>query len=172
MLKASMKTFARTANTAIVSTAIAGLSLLHASMANAQGFTEYFVPDVEISEPLTQQELRVAFSGKTHRGTYSFLRNDIDTYAFTETTHEDGRILHVQTTSGKAIEDTGQWEIDENRICYDYDDARLRQACFEIYVLGNCYYHYQVEVQGFPTKGFTARSVIKGETANCDPSVS
>ncbi len=123
-------------------------------------------PDVEHSEPLTEAELRAAFTGKKHLGSYNFLNRDITSYAFEETTKADGGIRHVQ--QGRV--DTGQWEIKENVICYDYDDPQLLQACFKMYMRGNCYYHYQVSVQGYPKFGFTARSVIAGETPNCEPS--
>ncbi len=123
-------------------------------------------PDVEHETPLTEAELRAAFTGQRHLGSYNFLNRDITSYAFEETTEADGRIRHVQ--QGRV--DTGQWEIKKNVICYDYDDPQLRQACFRMYVRGNCYYHYQVSVEGYPKFGFTARSVIAGETPNCEPS--
>ncbi len=123
-------------------------------------------PDVEYDEPISEAELRAAFTGKKHKGSYNFLNRDITTFAFEETTYSDGRIRHVQ--QGKV--DTGQWNITDNVICYDYDDPELLQACFRMYVRGNCYYHYQVSVQGYPKFGFSARSVIDGETPNCEPS--
>ena len=123
-------------------------------------------PDVEHDTPISEAELRAAFTGKTHRGSYNFLNRDITTFAFEETTAKDGKIRHVQ--QGKV--DTGTWEIKDDVICYDYDDPKLRQACFHMYVRGNCYYHFQVSVESFPKFGFTARSVIVGETPNCEPS--
>jgi len=141
------------------------------SNAHAQLDDDYYLPDIETTQTLDADGLMAVFSGKTHLGTYSFLRGDINTYAFTETTFADGRIEHIQKTHEKQIIDTGQWEIEDDRICYDYDDPRLRQACFKIYVVGNCYYHYQIEVQGFPASGFTARSVVKGERPSCDPAI-
>ena len=123
-------------------------------------------PDVEYDEPISEAKLRAAFTGKKHKGSYNFLNRDITTFAFEETTYSDGRIRHVQ--EGKV--DTGQWKITDNVICYDYDDPELLQACFRMYIRGNCYYHYQVSVQGYPKFGFSARSVIDGETPNCEPS--
>ena len=123
-------------------------------------------PDVEHDTPLSEAELRAAFTGQTHRGSYNFLNRDITTFAFIETTARDGSIRHLQ--QGKV--DTGRWEITDDVICYDYDDTQLRRACFQMYVRGNCYYHYQVSVEGYPKFGFTARSVIAGETPNCEPS--
>lgn len=142
-----------------------------AQIINTQINDQYYFPDIETTQSLDAEGLHAVFSGKSHLGTYSFLRGDINTYAFTETTFADGRIRHVQKTHDKEIIDTGDWEIDGDTICYDYDDARLRQACFKIYVVGNCYYHYQVSVQGFPASGFTARSVIKGERPDCEAAI-
>ena len=123
-------------------------------------------PDVEHDTPLSEAELRAVFTGKKHLGSYNFLSKGISTYAFEETTYSDGSIRHVR----QGHVDTGQWEIIENTICYDYDDANLLQACFRMYARGNCYYHYQISVEGYPKFGFTARSVIAGERANCEPS--
>ena len=135
------------------------------------GLNDYYLPDIEDTRSLDGQGLLAVFSGQTHRGTYSFLRKDIITYAFSETTYADGRVKHIQKSHVKEVIDSGQWEIEDDTICYDYDNERLRQACFRIYVVGNCYYHYQVSVEGFPASGFTARSVIKGERPDCEPSV-
>ena len=123
-------------------------------------------PDIEHNEPISEAELRAAFTGQKHLGSYNFLNRNITTFAFEETTNSDGSIRHVQ----QGHVDTGQWTIKDNVICYDYDDQLLRQACFKMYVRGNCYYHFQISVEGYPKFGFTARSVIAGETPNCEPS--
>lgn len=165
-------------------TGLIGLSLSHFALAqdNQQDYQyddlsddlsgqNHVFPDITTQEPLDEKQLYDVFAGQTHNGSYSFLREDINTYAFTETTFKDGRILHVQSLRDKVLTDRGQWDIDGNEICYDYDNDRLRQACFHIYQAGNCYYHYQISVQGFPASGFTARSVLKGETPNCEPAI-
>lgn len=123
-------------------------------------------PDVEHDTPLSEAELRAAFTGQTHIGSYNFLNRDITTFAFKETTARDGKIRHVQ----QGQTDTGKWDIEDNTICYDYDAPQLRRACFQMYVRGNCYYHFQVSVEGRPKFGFTARSVIAGEAPDCEPS--
>lgn len=123
-------------------------------------------PDVEHATPLTEAELTKVFKGQKHLGSYNFLTQDISSYAFEETTRADGSIRHVQEDKV----DTGQWTITKNVICYNYDDPSLLQACFKIYARGNCYYHYQVSTEGIARFGFTARSVIAGETPNCEPS--
>ena len=145
--------------------ALITLACLLPVSASALGPDELY-PDVEHSEPISEAQLRAAFTGKTHVGSYNFLNRDITTFAFEETTAEDGKIRHIQ----QGILDTGKWEIKENIICYDYDDPTLRQACFHMYLRGNCYYHYQVSVEGLAKFGFTARSVIKGQRADCEPS--
>ena len=126
-----------------------------------------FLPDISVEDPMTEDQLIAVFKGQTHTGTYNFLNRDITSFAFEEETAADGSIRHVQ----QHRVDTGQWTIEGNVICYDYDDPELRQACFNIYARGNCYYHHQVSVQGQARFGFTARSVIKGETPNCEPSL-
>lgn len=146
--------------------AILLLALLLPAQALAMGPDENF-PDVLEDTPLTGEELLKVFSGQTHNGTYSFLNRDITTFAFTETTRADGSVRHVQ----QEQVDTGRWAVTGNVICYDYDDPDLLQACFNIYARGNCYYHYQVSVLGRTQFGFTARSIIAGDTPNCEPSL-
>lgn len=146
--------------------AILLLALLLPAQALATGPDENF-PDVLEDTPLTGEELLKVFSGQTHNGTYSFLNRDITTFAFTETTRADGSVRHVQ----QEQVDTGRWTVTGNVICYDYDDPDLLQACFNIYARGNCYYHYQVSVLGRTQFGFTARSIIAGDTPNCEPSL-
>jgi len=141
------------------------LPCLMATQAAAFGPDEAY-PDVKEATPLSEAELTDAFKGQKHLGSYNFLTQDISSFAFEETTHADGSIRHVQEDKV----DTGQWTIVKDTICYDYDDPSLRQACFKIYARGNCYYHYQVSTEGIVRYGFTARSVIAGQTPNCEPS--
>ena len=141
------------------------LPTLLAAQAAAFGPEDAY-PDVEQDTPLSETELAAAFSGQKHLGSYNFLTREISTFAFEETTLADGSIRHVQEDKV----DTGKWTITGDTICYDYDDPALRQACFKIYTQGNCYYHYQVSTEGRPQFGFTARSVIAGQTPNCEPS--
>ena len=151
------------------SASLFGLLLAFASPSFAQeaiGPDDY-MPDVTAEDPLTEEELYTVFSGQTHRGTYTFLSRDITTFAFEEETAADGSVVHIQ----QQRVDTGSWAVTGNIICYDYDDPELLQACFNIYARGNCYYHFQVSVTGRPQTGFTARSVIKGEVPNCEPSL-
>lgn len=147
-------------------TALIMLALILPFKAGAMGPDEIY-PDVEYETALSGAELALIFKGQKHLGSYNFLNRDITSFAFEETTFDDGKIRHVQ--QGRV--DTGNWTITDNIICYDYDDPLLRQACFKIYARGNCYYHYQVSVEGQTRYGFTARTIIDGETPNCEPSL-
>jgi len=133
------------------------------------------MPDPESDIPLSEGELTAVFKGQTHRGTYSFKRLSFKSFGFEETTTADGKIRHVQDDHT----DTGTYEIKDNLICYTYDPndrgefANFNPICFNIYQRGNCYYHYQRSVRNDTTvRGFTARSVIKGDNPDCAPQIS
>ena len=145
-------------------------SFFGAALAHAQ----VNMPDPEVDVPLTETELRAVFKGQTHRGTYSFKRPSFRSYGFEETTKADGGVEHSQD----GHTDTGRYEIKDSLICFSYDPnerdefAQFNPICFNIYQRGNCYYHYQRSVQSRSVRGFTARSVIKGDTPDCAPQIS
>jgi len=87
---------------------------------------------------------------------------------FEETTTSDGKTIH---RLGSRI-DTGTWAQSDNQICFAYDSPDLIPACFVFYQRGNCVYHYQQSSQGVIVPRFTAVSVIKGESPNCEPPMS
>jgi hypothetical protein len=133
------------------------------------------MPDPNSDIPLSEAELIAVFKGQTHRGTYSFQRLNFKGYGFEETTASDGTVKHVQDDHT----DTGSYEIKDNQICFSYDPnergefAQYNPICFNIYQRGNCFYHYQRSVQNSRSvRGFTARSVIKGDNPSCAPQVS
>ena len=127
-----------------------------------------FMPDPTLDTPLDEAELLAAFTDKTHRGSYNFKRENIETFAFEETTTSDGRTHHQH---GQKL-DTGTWRVKANVICFLYDDT-TRHACFNIYKRGNCFYHYNIRTGVRGTRGeFTARSVHAGETPDCEPAMS
>ncbi len=131
------------------------------SSAHAQ---DEYLPNTEYEKPMSAEDVKQMFSGQTHRGTYNFQMQNFEGYNFEETTFADGRTLH---RLGSRT-DTGTWEQNEEQICFDYDAPDLTPACFIFYRRGNCVYHYQQSVQGYSTYGFTAVSVIKGESPNCE----
>lgn len=134
------------------------------SFAIAQSDDEYY-PDTENDSYLSTEELKAVFTNQTHSGTYNFKRENIKTFAFEETTTDDGRTRHVQ---GERV-DTGDWLIMRDLICFKYDTLDFSGACFRIYQVGNCYYHYSTTPRQDGKGSFTARSVIKGERPNCVP---
>ena len=130
-----------------------------------------YLPDPRQDVPLNEADLLAAFTDKTHFGTYSFKRRDIDTFAFRETTTSDGRTVHVHGTKT----DRGTWRVRANVICFDYEDwdaaGGRHLACFNIFKRGNCYYHYGLRSGPMGRGSFTARSVHEGESPTCDPPI-
>lgn len=125
-----------------------------------------FLPNPSQELPLNEDQLRAAFSDKTHRGTYNFKRPNIDSFAFVETTKSDGTTRH---THGDKV-DVGTWKVMANVICFHYTnwDGGTHDACFNVFQKGNCYYHYGLN-SGFGGGSFTARSVHAGEVPECEP---
>jgi len=118
----------------------------------------------EKAERLNAEQLRSAFSGVTHRGQYRFLREAVDTFAFTETTREDGTLTHRQGRETLS----GIWDIRGDQICYTYDRIWTYPVCFNIYKSGTCYYHRQRSADGFPRDGVTARTTPSTQEPDCD----
>jgi hypothetical protein len=126
-----------------------------------------YLPDPSQELPLSGNALFNAFSGMTHRGTYNFERPNIDSFSFVETTGADGTTRHLH---GDKI-DLGTWKVKANVICFHYTnwDGGTHDACFNVYVKGNCFYHFGLR-SGFGGGGaFTARSVHEGEIPECEP---
>lgn len=119
------------------------------------------------NSPLRASELTEAFSGRTHSGFYRFEREAFPTHRFEETTAKDGSVEHLQ--GAETL--TGKWSLKGDQICYVYDEIWARQLCFDIYRVGNCYYHYLQTEGGRPIKAWTARSSFKGERPNCEPNI-
>lgn len=118
----------------------------------------------EKAEKLNGDQLRAAFSGITHKGQYRFLRAEIGTFAFTETTRDDGTLIHRQ--GGETL--SGIWNIDGDQICYTYDKIWTYPVCFNIYKSGTCYYHNIRSSNGAPRNAVTARSTPSTQTPDCD----
>lgn len=152
---------------------ISALTLTCASNAKAQdGVLQNTPPPIDgiwnlipdTAEKLDSDGLRTAFSGITHKGQYRFLREENDTFAFTETTREDGTLTHKQ---GREVL-TGIWAINGDQICYTYDKIWTYPVCFNIYKSGTCYYHHIRSSNGFARNAVTARSTPSTQEPNCD----
>jgi len=124
-----------------------------------------FLPDIETEEPLSAGEVTDMFSDQTHRGTYNFEFQNFIGYRFEETTTSDGKTIH---RLGARV-DIGTWIQTDNIICFEYESEDLTGACFKFYQRGNCIYHHQQTDGGQMASRFTAVSVIKGESPNCEP---
>ena len=151
------------------------LILIFSFLSAASAQAQVNMPDPTSDSPLSETELTAVFKGQTHLGTYSFKRLSFKSFGFEETTAKDGQIKHVQD----GHTDTGTYKIKDKLICYSYDPnergefANFNPICFNIYQRGNCYYHYQRSVRNDTTvRGFTARSVIKGDNPDCAPQIS
>ena len=120
------------------------------------------IPDT--AKKLDADGLHAAFSGVSHRGQYRFLRKVTGTFAFTETTHKDGTLLHVQ--GGDEL--NGIWNVDGDQICYTYEKIWTYPVCFNIYKSGTCYYHLLRSSNGIPQHIVTARSTPTTQDPDCD----
>ena len=120
------------------------------------------IPDT--AKKLDKSALRTVFSGVTHKGQYRFLREATNTFAFVETTHEDGTLIHRQGQETLS----GIWNIVEDQICYTYDRIWTYPVCFNIYKSGTCYYHLLRSSDGQPRNAVTARSTPSTQEPDCD----
>ena len=142
-----------------------------AEAACAQDAGPIVLPDPSQDVPLGEAELLAAFTDRTHRGTYTFKRPKIETFAFEERTTADGRTVHRHGDKT----DRGTWRVRANVICFDYEDWDARGgrhlACFNIFKQGNCFYHYGLRLGQPGMGGFTARTVHKGDEPDCEPPI-
>ena len=120
------------------------------------------LPDT--AKKLDAEGLRTAFSGVTHKGQYRFFREATNTFAFSETTQEDGTLTHRQ---GAEIL-SGIWAINDDQICYTSERIWTYPVCFNIYKSGTCYYHLLRSSNGEPRNRVTARSTPSTQEPDCD----
>ncbi len=109
------------------------------------------------------------FLGVTHKGAYNFSPDGEPGKFYTETHHEDSRVSYKE--DDKSAE--GVWMIMRNQLCFQYRGEDMSGGCFRVYKVGNCFYFYNGDI---PESSYeidrdywTARSVKKGETPNCEP---
>ena len=118
------------------------------------------------------QALVENFKGRTHEGAYGFSREGKPSRYYTETHHADGRTTYFD--NGET--DTGVWLIVENKLCFIYDSSELAGGCFRVYRVKNCFYFYSDDIieqsDELDRDYWTARSVKKGETPQCQAEMS
>lgn len=140
---------------------------------SGESLAHYQAIDVRINNnPLTAEALTIAFKDQIHNGAYEFNRKGIPGKRFVEATAADGSLVHIQ---GLRV-DTGHWVITErsgqDHICYEYLTDPEFGSCFNIYPVGNCFYHYPLRDTGRESAYWTARTVIKGERPDCELQIS
>lgn len=129
--------------------------------------------DAMIARKLSGAEIREAFEDKTHEGVYQFPDYHYgEDGHYTEYHHPDGTSDYKEYELGVI---KGRWRIEDDAICYGYQDSRINGACFQMYLQGTCYYQFtsQKSEDGswHQSVYWNARSVIDGTIANCNPMV-
>lgn len=112
------------------------------------------------------------FLGQTFNGAYSLSDDNEPTRFFTESHEETSEALYTED----GLSYPGIWTIRKNLICYQYASPDMTGGCFQVFKTGNCYFFYGDNVPanfiGAGKYFWTARSVIKGTTPDCDPGIS
>lgn len=118
------------------------------------------------------EDLVAAYKGVTHDGAYNFSRDGEPRRFYIETTGEDGRTSYREN----GLQETGDWFIKQDALCFTYDASSMSGGCFRVYNVGNCYYYYSDTIvlrsDELDQDYWTARSVKKGEAPNCEPGLS
>ncbi len=124
------------------------------------------------AQRLVGEDIRAQFQGKTHEGAYNFTFQGRAQNSYVETHDPKGRVVYKEGD----VEAKGVWFINEDTLCFVYQDDLLNGGCFRVYQVENCFYYYsdQIrEVEGELDQDYwTARSVIQGETPQCEAPMS
>lgn len=125
-----------------------------------------------LAHQLVGDELLKAIEGQTHDGSYNFDIQGLASQFYEETHHADSRLTYRE--SGQVYK--GAWIIDNDSLCFFYDDPGINGGCYRVYRIRNCYYFYnkfRPYVPDEPDRPYwTARSVIKGDVPECEAAVS
>lgn len=122
------------------------------------------------AQHITGDALLEIFQGQTHDGAYNFNAKGVASATYEETHHDDGSVTY--TEDGKDYD--GVWLIQQNKVCYFYANT-LNHGCYRVYQVKNCYYFYSDRLperaDELEQTYWTARSVIKGDIAECVASI-
>lgn len=117
-------------------------------------------------------DLRDQFEGKVHNGAYNFTFEGQGLNNYTEMHYPDGRVVYRE----EDMEANGVWFINRDNICFVYENSAMTGGCFRVYKVANCYYYYsdQIrEMEGELDRDYwTARSVLDGQSPECDAAIS
>ncbi len=109
---------------------------------------------------LSGDNLKAAFSGYVHYGTYILNAQNEITASYSEYHYDDGRIYYTHSDGHNS---QGSWTSLGPLICYRYhsgnlasnlDDGLSGGGCYEIYELDECYYFFNARGQydGYSTR--------------------
>ena len=117
-------------------------------------------------------ELKAQFEDKTHQGAYNFTFQGIAQNTYVETHFPDGRVTYREG----EFEAGGRWFINEDNLCFVYPNTDMTGGCFRVYKVENCFYYYSNQLREVEDEldqdYWTARSVLDGETPECDAAIS
>lgn len=117
---------------------------------------------------VTGKALRESFSGKTHDGAYNFNAEGQSRYSYLETHAPNGDVVYNENGRPEA----GLWDIYDETLCYAYVSKAMNGGCFRVYRIANCFYFYASTLPEREDEAgrdyWTARSVIDGETPECE----
>jgi hypothetical protein len=119
---------------------------------------------------MSEDEMRVAFGGKTIQGNYASGKS------FTETYKADGAIEY----SERNVQYRGHWSLQAGTFCTIYHSdptggcyqvRRVSENCYEFYFVARTEHQAATEGPGRPA--WTARAAVSDRTATCQdkPSV-
>lgn len=121
-----------------------------------------------IAKRLLETDLKLYFTGQTFDGAYNFTFATKARNKFIETHNEDRSVKYVE---GELVAE-GYWGIFDDNICYHYHNPDMNGGCFRVYRILNCFYFYSNRLPDDPNEiegdFWNARSVIKGDTPECD----
>jgi len=122
------------------------------------------------AQQITGEPLLKLFQGKTHDGAYNLNTRGVASATYEEIHHDDGSVTYIED----GIDYEGVWLIKQEKICYFYAHT-LNHGCYRVYQVKNCYYFYSDRLPERPDEldqtYWTARSVLKGEIAECVASI-
>ena len=121
---------------------------------------------------LNSDDILRAFNGQTHNGAYSLTQDGEPTRFYVEDHLETSEAIY----SENGISYPGVWSIMRDHLCYDYVSDDMTGGCFKVFQIGNCYFFFGDNIPNhlinLEQNYWTARSVIKGQSPDCDPGVS
>ncbi|WP_017931177.1 hypothetical protein [Robiginitomaculum antarcticum] len=146
----------------------ARLLILTACLFAMPASAQYTLNGAEDMTLLSGKQLREAFAGKTHYGTYKDAREETGTDSFTEKMGVDGRTDYREG----PMRLKGYWDIlVDDVMCFEYENFPGRH-CFRMYRSGTCIYGYNprdtTALGPVNANAWSVKSIRKGDVSTCD----